>query len=78
MKGWGQDATPTQSGDEEKDKGPQDLSTVFRSGDYNVTHEVPEERFQSIQMKDYLPTKPKADANGTYTGQHTCQPHVLV
>ena len=64
-KGWGHDATPTQTGGEEKGIQAQNMSKVFRSGDYNITGEDPSERFQSIQMKDYLPAQPKADIHGT-------------
>ena len=38
---------------EEKPGGDQDLSCVFRKGDYNVTDEKATERFESINRKDF-------------------------
>ena len=63
-KGWSHDATPTQAGSEVTGTGGQSMSKVFRSGDYNITREDPLDRFQSIQMKDYTPARPKADDHG--------------
>lgn len=60
---------PTQTGGEESGKQAQNVSKVFRRGDYNIIHEDPLERFQSIQMKDYLPAQQaKADIHGTGRG----------
>ena len=64
-KGWVCDAPPTQTGREESGKQAQNMSKVFRRGDYNIIHEDPLERFQSVQMKDYLPARAKADIHGT-------------
>ena len=63
-KGCGRDATPTQAGSEATGTWVQNMSKVFRSGDYNITRDVPSDRFQSVQMKDYTAAQPKAEGHG--------------
>jgi hypothetical protein len=58
---------------EEKPGGDQDLSCVFRKGDYNVTDEKATERFESINRKDFTSKDSASLSPGTVSENFTGQ-----
>ena len=65
------DPTQAQSLSERKSGNVEDLSCVFRCGDYNVTQENAAERFKSINQKDFT-TKEDVVSEHLYYAVQCC------